>query len=77
MNLMHMWDQALMSVLPDYYNTDATPQTVYRIKRDIVRIMRGQGVEISDMDEHRIKIQFSEAEVNMVIPPHLLTQTLH
>lgn len=77
MNLMHMWDQALMSVLPSYYNTDATPQTVYRIKRDIVRIMRGQGVVISDMDEHRIKVKFAEAEVNMIIPPHLLTQTLH
>ena len=77
MNLMHLWDKSLMDVLPGYYEMEASPQTMYRIKKDVVQAMRGHGVSISSIDEHRIKVAFNGEDVNMTIPPHLLAQTVH
>lgn len=80
MNLMHAWDQALMSVLPKFYRQHATPQTLYRIKRDIVALMRDQHhLHISRHEERQVRVEWLEESqsVNLVIPPQLLARTVH
>ncbi len=78
MSLMHLWDQALMKVLPKYYQQDASPQTLFRIKKDILSEMK-EHIAISKDDARHVKVQWlaDEKSVNLVVPPKLLTQTLH
>lgn len=70
-----------MAVLPNYYDEDASPQTLYRIRRDMVKIMREQHkLPVSKSDEHRIRLEWNgeEQSMNVIIPPHLLAgNTLH
>lgn len=78
---MHLWDKALMQVLPKYYNTESSPQTLYRIKQDMVKVMRQEhNIYISQSDERRIRVNWDgeEQSVNIIIPPNLLAaSTLH
>lgn len=74
------WDAALMSVLPRYYKQDATPQTLYRIKKDLLKVMREQHhLEISSADARRVRVEWmaEEGSVNLRLPPNLLARTLH
>ena len=70
-----------MQVLPNYYSEDASPQVLYRIKRDLVKVMRDKHhVTVSTFDEHRIRLEWNgeEQSMNIIIPPHLLAgNTLH
>ncbi len=80
MSMMHFWDSALAKVLPEFYQLEASPQTMYRIKKALLLTMREEhGVQVSDEDARHIRVEWMEQEqsVNLVIPPKLLTQTLH
>ncbi len=75
---MHLWDVALMKVLPEFYEADASPQTLYRIKKRIVEEMRTH-MKISKAEERQVRVEWmaKTQSVNLVIPPNLLTRTLH
>ena len=79
--ILHLWDKALMQVLPKYYNAESNPQTLYRIKQDMVEVMRhDHNIYISPSDERRIRVKWDgeEQSVNIIIPPNLLAaDTLH
>ncbi|MHB8354989.1 MAG: hypothetical protein ACYDCF_11220 [Burkholderiales bacterium] len=69
-----------MRVLPEFYNKDASPQNLYRIKKEIVRIMRDEHhLEIGSDDFRRVRVEILDdgQSVNLVVPPNLLTKTLH
>ncbi len=78
--MMHEWDAALMCVLPKYYKQAADPQTLTKIKNDMIQVMREKHhLHISEADAQKIKVEWlaEEEAVNLVIPHELLTQTIH
>lgn len=76
--MLYLWDSALMRVLPKYYGEDADPQTLYRIKMDMLRIIRDEHhITITPADQRAIRVQINAEGVHLTIPPHLLTQVVH
>ncbi len=77
--MMHLWDQAMVQAFNKYMGQPASPQTFYRIKKEIVRIMRDvHKLEIQAADVHRIKVEpRDDGAVNLVVPPNLLAPSIH
>lgn len=76
---MHLWDQAMAQAFNKYVGQPASPQTLYRIKKEIVRIMRDiHKLEIVAADMHHIKVELrDDGAVNLVVPPNLLAPVVH
>lgn len=69
-----------MQVLPNYYGEAADSQNLYRIKNELIDVMRNRyGMQITKTDARKVRLVWLEKEqgINLIVPPNLLVKTLH